>query len=323
MKKSNNLLSVQLVLYLCFLPIISNAQNLCTGSLVIGNWDNYQSLDATNFNSASVGDVIQITATNIDISSAQLSLNNGSWADLAGSGLVDLKNESNSFVITSVMLAELQSNGILVRGKNFTLTSVDLLPGGDDYELNNAVWLGETVIGDWSGHQVLSSGTFVNAQVGNILRVKVNNLGVGAQGHLSNSGWGDLIDAEAYVDLSGSTYYEFSITSPMLSELQSNGLLIRGANYTVEGVYIINQLFTQVDHYKEIPNCNYWVKNKHLYMTGLKEGSRVRVYDINGKLVKDIAATSSSVRMNIYNQGVYILQVISADDKYVKKIIVE
>ncbi|WP_430933976.1 T9SS type A sorting domain-containing protein [Saccharicrinis sp. 156] len=323
MKKSINLLSVQLVLYLCFLPSYITAQNLWTGSLVIGNWDNYQSLDGASFNNATIGDILKITATDIDMSSAQLSLNNGSWVDLAGSGMVDLRTENYSFVITSVMLTELQSNGVLVRGKNYTLTSVDLIPGDGNYELNNAVWLGETVIGNWEGYQAICAGTFVNAQVGNLLRVKVSNVEQGAQGHLSNSSWGDLIDAEAYVELSGLSYYEFTITSSMLAELQSNGVLVRGANYTIKGIYVIDPLTTQVDRYFELSAVNYRVKDRYLSLEGLQKGGLVSIYNLNGKKIHEIDIYNSFLNVQLENKGLYIIEIRSGNSRYANKILVE
>ena len=321
--KKTHVLCMQWVLVLSFLPLLCTAQNLWTGSLVIGNWDNYQSIDAIEFNNAHVGDILQITATNIDMSSAQLSLNNGSWVDLAGSGMVNLRTESYNFVITSVMLAELQSNGVLVRGKNYTLTSVDIFPGEGNYEVQNAIWLGETVIGNWEGYQAISAGSFLNSQEGNLLRVKVKDVGENAQGHLSNSSWGDLIDAEAYVDLSGLSYYEFTITPPMLAELKANGILVRGANYTVEGVYIIDPLATRTDLNKEVSRVSICVKDKQLFLRNLPAKGVVHIYNLNGDKIWENVISDSFRSISLQNNGIYIVEVRSENNRCINKIVVE
>ncbi len=321
--KKVNILCIQWVLFLSFVPLLSTAQNIWTGSLIIGNWDNYQSIDATQFSNANVGDILQITSTNIEMNSAQLSLNNGSWEDLAGSGMVDLRSESYAFIITSVMLSEMQSGGVLVRGKNFTLTSVDLIPGEGNYQLQNAIWLGETVIGNWEGYQAISAGSFLNSQEGNLLRVKVKDVGENAQGHLSNSSWGDLIDAEAYVDLSGISYYEFTITPPMLAEIKANGILVRGANYTVEGVYIIDPLATRTDLNKEVSRVSICVKDKQLFLRNLPAKGVVHIYNLNGDKIREINISDTFMSVSLQNNGIYIIEVRSENSKYTNKIVVE
>lgn len=322
MKKPNKLRCLQLLLCLCCLPILTTAGNLWSGSLVIGNWENYQSIGAESFSGTVVGDTLKISADSIDMTSAQLSLNNGNWVDLAGSGMVDLRTESYWFIVTSVMLSDLQSNGVVVRGKNFTLTSVDLNPGQGGEGLDDAIWFGETIIGDWSGSQTISAGSFANAQVGNLLRVGVKDLGQGAQGHLSNSSWGDLVDAEAYVDLSNLSYYEFTITAPMLTEIQTNGILVRGADYTIEGVYIIAPMATDVKPNGELSEISYTLNNDLLSIDGLSNEGFISIYNLNGIRLHKTSFSSSSVNVKLQDSGFYIVEIRSTNNKRTIKIIV-
>lgn len=255
--------SLKLVLIMVMLYFgKANATNLWSGTQVMpGNWSEHQLINNSLFNSIQVGDEIKITTTNV-LSGGILILNNGNWKPLAGTGGIDLNSTVNEYkiIVTTLMKSELQSSGLIIGGINYTLTSVDSSAGNGGVGLEDAVYLGDLVIGNYDSFKVIGSGSFANAHVGDLLRIKIKNLKSGAQGHLFNGSWGDLTDATDFLQLSGD-YYQFTITAAMLTLLQSTGMIVSGAHYTLTGVYIINPSNLPLPLNATVQVTNNWIWN--------------------------------------------------------------
>lgn len=105
------------------------------------------------------------------------------------------------------------------------------------------IWEGETVMpGDWSGNVQMTDdaakAVFADAQVGQVIRVAVKDVAVGAQGSFKNSGWSEIASGTDYFDISGD--YTLVITEDVLKPLQEGGLIIGGHDYTAVAVYLEN-----------------------------------------------------------------------------------
>lgn len=105
------------------------------------------------------------------------------------------------------------------------------------------IWEGETVMpGDWSGNVQMTDdaakAVFADAQVGQVIRVAVKDVAVGAQGSFKNSGWSEIASGTDYFDISGD--YTLVITEDVLKSLQEGGLIIGGHDYTAVAVYLEN-----------------------------------------------------------------------------------
>ena len=190
-------------------------------------------------------------ARNIWIGSEVIDWNQGKAVQIASGQFADVREGDQlvfgivftgtevKYVLLSGMVTDLKATGLIVAGVGFTLTSVDIVEGdGGDY--SHAVWVGECKIGNWDGYQQVGAGAFANAAVGQKMRVNFKDLGAGAYLSLRNpvNGWPDLSDAPG-VYISGS-YHQFDITAAMLSELQANGMVISGVNFTATAVELWN-----------------------------------------------------------------------------------
>ena len=110
-----------------------------------------------------------------------------------------------------------------------------------DEGLDHAVWTGEVVFpSDWSAYQPLPASCFVDAEVGNVIRLCHTNLRGGAQAILRTSGWGVMPGMEGIGLLSG-RHSDILISDEMLRELQANGCLIHGIGFTLTAVEILSK----------------------------------------------------------------------------------
>lgn len=80
------------------------------------------------------------------------------------------------------------------------------------------------------------AGQFADAQVGQVITVVVTDLLSGAQGSFKNGNWAAIAPDTEYFNIDGN--FSLEITSEILSQLQSGGLIVSGQNYTIDSVYI-------------------------------------------------------------------------------------
>ena len=220
--------------------LTASARNIWTGSEVI-DWNQGKAVQIASNQFADIREGDQLVFGIIFTGNTdwpQISLYKGDWSgNVTGAGntmLAEGMTEVKYFMLKD-MIADLKASGVIVSGVGFTLTSVDVIEGdGGDY--SHAVWVGECKIGNWDSYQQIEKGAFANATVGQKLRVKFKDLGAGAYLSLRNpvDGWPDLSDAPS-VYISGS-YHQFDITAAMLSELQTNGMVISGVNFTATSI---------------------------------------------------------------------------------------
>ena len=224
--------------------LTTNARNIWIGSEVI-DWNQGKAVQIASDQFADVREGDQLVFGIVFTGNTdwpQLAPTKGDWSgNLTGAantalaeGMTEVK-----YVLLSGMVTDLKATGLIVAGVGFTLTSVDIVEGdGGDY--SHAVWVGECKIGNWDGYQQVGAGAFANAAVGQKMRVNFKDLGAGAYLSLRNpvNGWPDLSDAPG-VYISGS-YHQFDITAAMLSELQANGMVISGVNFTATAVELWN-----------------------------------------------------------------------------------
>lgn len=224
--------------------LTTNARNIWTGSEVI-DWNQGKAVQIASDQFADVREGDQLVFGIVFTGNTdwpQIALYKGDWSanvtGAANTALAEGMTEVKYFLLKD-MIADLKASGLVVAGVGFTLTSVDIVEGdGGDY--SHAVWAGECTIGNWDGYQQVSASAFANAAVGQKMRVKFKDLGAGAYLSLRNpvNGWPDLSDAPA-VYISGS-YQQFDVTAAMLSELQANGMVISGVNFTATAVELWN-----------------------------------------------------------------------------------
>ena len=240
--------------------LTTSARTVWTGTQEL-DWNvspgKYLQLDAAAVGTINAGDclVFSYEVTAPDTSWPQFQVCNSSWSKLEG---VSLKNGmTSSKVYATPTMAQSLSAGMVISGYGITLSKIELVEGdGGDY--SHAVWIGATVIGNWTGYQQVDASAFASAQTGQKLRIKFKDLGAGAYLSLRNpvDGWPDLSGATG-TNISGG-YHQYDITSAMLTELKSNGMVVSGVNFTCTAVELWN-----ADELKpltlQVPVTNNWV----------------------------------------------------------------
>ena len=98
------------------------------------------------------------------------------------------------------------------------------------------IFEGPLVIGAWERSAQIPAGQFADAQVGQVITVVVTDLLSGAQGSFKNGNWAAIAPDTEYFNIDGN--FSLEITSEILSQLQSGGLIVSGQNYTIDSVYI-------------------------------------------------------------------------------------
>lgn len=235
--------------------------NLWSGTQATGSWTGYQVISASTASQVSAGDQILVTVSSINGSNAMLMLNNGSWATLTGTSAVSLTTPTTvSIDVTEAMATEIKSNGFIVKGCNFTFTSVDLnhqlttVDGAGKGNASTVLWSGSQKI-NWTADatgkthsQKIDKSKFANAVAGMTLRIYYNNVGSGlylpsgkyAKGVVTpKSGSTNLAGKNVYLTV-GSSYTDLILTSDMVTSLQTNGLSIIGDYFTLTSVNLID-----------------------------------------------------------------------------------
>lgn len=122
---------------------ISTTESIWTGSQPTGDWQNNVVLtydDKGELANARINDYIKMTYT-VTASGAQALIQNADWQDLVGkddnSYDAEGTNTGKTLVYTiedATTLENIQLNGILVKGKNITVTAVDLIEPDTRYD---------------------------------------------------------------------------------------------------------------------------------------------------------------------------------------------
>lgn len=234
-----------------FANMVEVRTNLWRGTETMGSdWKKYLVIEASKFTQVEEGNILSISITEVASPDVypQLLLNNSSWLIMDGTSSYPLSMEMTevNIKITNDMISELKSGGVIIKGIGYTVTSVDIIKkieNGDTPKENpiNTIWTGNRVI-DWGrsdGWQTVPCSAFLHAHTGNKLRFNFSNLKIGAQGHLNTGGWAAIPDGDAFIQLEG-TYFEYTITEPMLAELKKDGCIVTGVGFTLTSVTIVD-----------------------------------------------------------------------------------
>lgn len=105
---------------------------------------------------------------------------------------------------------------------------------------------GVAMASDWSSNLQLTDdatkAALANAQVGDKIVAVISDLKEGAQGSIKNSAWNGFVDeagtAYDYFDISGNQY-SMTLDATTLAEMQANGFILSGHDYTLVSVYLV------------------------------------------------------------------------------------
>lgn len=96
------------------------------------DWSGYQAVGAAKFSKATTDHMVRLRYKDLKAGAVAI-LRTGSWQQMPGLGdnFRELSGNHIDFVITADILKELRSNGCIVQGVGFTLTSVELITDED------------------------------------------------------------------------------------------------------------------------------------------------------------------------------------------------
>lgn len=227
-----------LMMLLAMLPWLAGARTVWTGSQEL-DWNNskYVQINTATLGSVSANDYIVVKYTAETFAQMNIVGVSSGWATLQHYNLT--ASDTNTWMqVTSDML-EKMTGGIAVSGINMTVTSIEVLDGSD---YANSVWVGEKVMpSNWGVWQTVDKSAFSAAQTGYLLRVQIRDLGISPQMTLyyTDGTWTVMPGTTSAASVAG-RYHQYTITSEMLSKLQTYGLIVSGANYTLTAVDIID-----------------------------------------------------------------------------------
>ena len=227
-----------MTLLVALLPWMATARTVWTGSQEL-DWNNnkYVQINTATLGSVSADDYIVVKYT--AEASAQMNIVGVSsgWNTLQH--YTPATSDTNTYLkVTSEMLTNM-TGGLAVSGINMTVTSIEVLDGSD---YANSVWVGEKVMpSNWGVWQTVDASAFSAAQTGYLLRIRIKDLGRSPQMTLyyTDGTWTVMPGTTSSASVAG-RYHQYTITEEMLTKLQTYGLIVSGANYTLSAVDIID-----------------------------------------------------------------------------------
>ena len=236
-----------LTLLLAVLTTVGVEAKVVETTLWEGTYDSQVELNAATVATFKAGDVLRVYVT---------------VPEGGGNFKICYKGTSNAWAETTIPSLDTQwpwlNGGDTYKDITFTDADITALSGMNIYLYENGnaitkvslvttvgptVWTGEKVFPNtWSEWQTIPASCFANAEEGQLLRVKFNDLGAGACLQLSYQGateWLLLPGTISAVSISG-VYHQYEITSEMLEILKEKGMIVSGTSFTLTSIEILD-----------------------------------------------------------------------------------
>lgn len=168
-----------------------------------------------------------------------------SWEDFTDTHNYGLSGQTAPhkavITLTQAMLDVINAGeALIVKGAGYTANKISLSHTAVPAGTTQSIWSGYVEMpSNWGAWQTIEASKFASAVEGQLLRVKFAAVGSNAQLQLKETvGWTELVDAP--LALISGRYYDYTITTSMLAELQARGVIVSGCNYTLTEVLLIN-----------------------------------------------------------------------------------
>ncbi len=138
----------------------ANATNLFTGDHAV-SWDTPLNLEAAKFAEAKAGDKIVVTYTSAS-DGMELKVIDV-WQHIAGSCVKGISDGGSlEQFLTPKAVADIQTHGLQIIGKNFHCTSVDLVDGKAELKEETTIWTGYFWADSWSTMELYLDGEAID-----------------------------------------------------------------------------------------------------------------------------------------------------------------
>lgn len=215
--------------------------DIWSGPYDFGNWNNGFYIDGVV--DAYEGDEIIVSYTKSSDPQCQIKERNANgYLSFVGDYMDVTDDSQTSFMLNAADAEKVRTSGLFFNGQNMTITKVQL-------RHHNTLWTGSTNAGNWDNAVTIPASKLTDLQIGNIICVRVTAIGETGSPRVSlYNGWSNS-DA-----LAGGEYYfqgddeasaenpfivQFPVTGSMKQQLGNKDLLVRGVNYTVTDVYVL------------------------------------------------------------------------------------
>ena len=229
---------------------------LWEGTCVLGNWEGYiqeSDMNAHDWSQVAPGTKLCVAFTTDEGKEAdgyQLGFQNGSWGNMEHLGYPSFSAGDTYYEVEldQAMLDEIAADGIIVKGKNMTVTKIYLKASSTPVTppaSETVLWEGTCVLGNWEGYiqeSDMNAHDWSQVTPGTKLCVAfTTDEGKEADGYqlgFQNSSLGDM-EHLGYPSFSaGDTYYEVALDQATLDEIAADGIIVKGKNMTVTKIYL-------------------------------------------------------------------------------------
>jgi len=215
--------------------------DIWSGPNDFGNWEHDFYIDGVV--DAYEGDEIIVSYTKSSDPQCQIKeRNTPGYLSFVGDYMDVTDDSQTSFLLNAADAEKVRTSGLVFNGKNMTITKVQL-------RSHSTLSDEETVIGNWDNEVTIPASKLSDLQIGNIICVRVTDIGLTGSPRVSlYNGWSNsdaLVGGEYYFqgDEAASAenpfIVQFPVTGSMKQQLGNKDLLIRGVNYTVTDVYVM------------------------------------------------------------------------------------
>lgn len=215
-------------------------------------WGSEIHLEASAFSDVHVGDMLEINYSLDEDTYYQFKIEtpwNHNYPEFLGT--LDEYHQYNVYknvtpsqltftIMSSADLTNLQNDGgLYINAKHLTVTSITL-------HRHDVLWSNVQATGNWEHAVEVNATKLADLKVGNILCVRVSAIGTEYGPRVSlYCGWNPedaLADGEYYFQGGDEApmVVEFPVTYKMEQQLRGKNLLVRGVNYTMTDIYVLD-----------------------------------------------------------------------------------
>ncbi len=206
------------------------------------DWNNRLLMSAENFADLHVGDILEVYYTTDAQSYHQFDVktnyDNAYPAFAPAQISLGGSNESGVlrfYIAESSDLSNIASKeGLYLNGKYITFTKVSVIK----HEL---LWSGDQTIGNWDQSITVEASKLSELVVGDVLCFHINNYTAGGLIYLKYGEWIDFSPKKEYkfADTgSEEKTVEILVTTSMLNQLNGKNLIVQGAQYSINEIYV-------------------------------------------------------------------------------------
>jgi len=177
--------------------------------------------------------------------------------------------------------------GLHINAKYLTITSVKLIK----HEL---LWSGNQTIGNWDESIPVEASKLSELEVGDVLCFHINNYAAGGLIYLKYGDWKDFSPKKQYKFADAGSEektVEILVTTSMRNQLNGNNLIVQGAQYSINEIYVKKGTGPAVTVNKEIEVTSAGMATLVLPFAVPSLPDGVEAYTLTNSGDKDIIAT--------------------------------